>query len=949
MASSPEPRFRSLRIRLVIASIAVATLPLGLFAVVAAQRQADLVTDSVLTRLEGQASAQVGRLTEIVRGDLEIADVIASDPDYRLAIMLGPVAEQEHLSEVLASFADVRSVVRLDTNGRPVAGLPREAVDGFTPDRRAAGPGPAIRAMAAGHGSPSGFVEVGIPGFAGAADAELGRLVVEIDLMAVTAVGLDYTGLSETGETSIAQRNPDGSASFISPLRFRPGAVLSGSVPAERTDLPIIQAVNGVAARFVDSRDYRSEPVLAVTRIEPVSGWGVVVKMDRSEAMYGVDEYRATMLGALATGVALAMIAALIFGERLSRPIREIAFATRRIGRGELDVRIGSDRIDEVGELARSVDSMAARLQDAERVEVQRREEIERVHARLRSVFDAVAEAILDVDDGFVVVEANPAAERLFGRDVIGQPLCRLFVPNRRGSRFVDPMVDLLTNAIEPLAGEAGDVGPRTDRVSSETPLLIIHDDGLRHVQALAAWHDGASRGLSLVIRDETQRFEQQRALRHQASHDALTGLLNRGEVVRLLEEDRAGDRRIGAVFFIDLDRFKIVNDAHGHAVGDEVLRAIATRLRSLTREPDMLARYGGDEFVLLCTACESDDQAMVLADRLSDALRRPITTSVGPMRLSGSIGVVTKSALDCSAGEALVRADLAMYRAKDLGRDRFATFTVELADRSAERNSLELALREAIEGDELTLHYQPVVDLGAGAVTGFEALARWNRAGTPVSPAEFIPVAEETGLIVPLGRQLMRRAMTDTATWQDAVPGCGVAINLSARELAEEDLVDAVQVMLAESGVRPELITFEVTETAVMEQLDVAVSRLDALRSMGLRISLDDFGTGFSSLSHLRRLPVDTVKIDRSFVAELDQPDAQADVVAVVLGLGGSLGLFVIAEGVETDEQAAAYRDSGGTFAQGFRFARPQPVEQAVGGIPAVLRILHELSSTRA
>ncbi len=945
MASSPEPRTRSLRVRLVIAAIATATLPLGLFAIVAAQRQADLVTEGALTRLEGQASAQVGRLTEIVRGDLEIADRIASDPDYRLAIAQGSIAEENHLRQEIASFADVRSIVRLDLMGRPVAGTPRSAVDTFTADRSAPGPGAAIRAALSQDDSPSGFVEVDITGFDGVPDPLLGRLVVEIDLIAVTAVGLDYTGLSETGETSIAQRNADGSASFLAPLRFRPGAVLAGAIPPERTDLPVIQAVNGVTARFVDSHDYRAEPVLAVTKVEPVSGWGVVVKMDRSEALHGVDEYRATMLGALAVGVALAVIAALIFGERLSRPIREIALATRRLGRGELDVRIGSARTDEVGELARSVDTMAARLQEAERVELQRRREIERVHGRLRSVFDAVAEAILDVDDGFVVVEANPAAELLFGRDVIGQPLSRLFVPSRRGSEAIDPLAMLLANAIDPLDDADGEAA---DRSAQDTPLLITRDDGLRHVQALAAWHGGAARGLSLVIRDVTHRLEQQRELRHQASHDALTGLLNRGEVVRLLEQDRAGSGCVGAVFFIDLDRFKIVNDAHGHAVGDEVLSAVAARLRAMTRETDMLARYGGDEFVLLCTACRTDDDATGLAERLSDSLRRPIVTSVGLIRLSASIGVVTPSGLHHSAGETLVRADLAMYRAKDLGRDRFATFTPELADRSAERNSVELALREAIEADELTLAYQPVVDLDAGAVTGFEALARWNLDGVPMSPAEFIPLAEETGLIVPLGRQLMRRAMHDTAGWQDRAPGCGVAINLSARELGEDDLVDAVRVMLAETGVAAELITLEITETAVMEQLDDAVQRLDALRGMGVRISLDDFGTGFSSLSHLRQLPVDTVKIDRSFVAELDQPDAPADVVAVVLGLGGSLGLYVIAEGIETDEQAVAYLASGGTYAQGYRFARPQPVDQAVDSIPAVLRVLQSLADAR-
>ncbi len=931
-----SPHLTSLRVRLILAAIAVAAVPLGLFAVIAAQRQADLATDTAFIRLEGQASAQTARLTQILSADLEVATLLAEDPGLRLAMAQGPVGETNFLTERTASL-DIRSVVRLES-GRAITGVPAAALERF--DSGMISPTSPIVAVDTGGASPSGFVHVAIPGFAGS-DGTGRSLLVEFDLADVTELGRDYSGLSATGETSVAQRNADGSASFVAPLRFRDDAVLNIEVPAHRTDMPVIRAVNGEPARFTDTVDYRNEPVLAVTRSEPVSGWGVVVKMDRAEALDSVGQYRSALVGALVAGVGLAALFAMFLGTRLVRPIRDVVAMTRRIGGGDLDGRIDSRRGDEVGDLARAVDRMAGRLRAADHAARVREAEIGSMHTRMRAVFDGAADAILDVDDGFVVVEANPAAEDLFGAEVVGQPVARLFLPGMRATDPRDPLVRLVE-----VADAAGEDEPGTDRSSEACRLLVAGDHGLRHLTVSASWHRAAdARGLTLIARDETDRIAHQRALRYQASHDALTGLANRTEIVRRLEQALDDDAPL-AVFFVDLDRFKMVNDTQGHAVGDEVLRQTADRLRNLTREADEIARYGGDEFVILCRSCDADQMALATANRLVRALSEPIETGIGPIRLSVSIGVVPPSALECDASEALIRADLAMYRAKDRGRDRYAIYTPDLASAQARRNTLELALRKAIEDGAVDLHYQPVVDLASGSVAGFEALARWELDGQMVSPAEFIPLAEETGLIVPLGRQLLRRAMHATHGWQSRHPGCRVAVNLSARELAEDDLVDAVSVLLGESGVDPALVTLEITETAVMENLGDAVRTLDALRGMGLRISLDDFGTGFSSLSHLRQLPVDTVKIDRTFIAELDDISTTASVVDVVLGLGASLGLFVVAEGIETDAQAVAYRSAGGSFAQGYRFSKPLPLADALDAIPGIHADMREIAA---
>jgi diguanylate cyclase (GGDEF)-like protein len=432
------------------------------------------------------------------------------------------------------------------------------------------------------------------------------------------------------------------------------------------------------------------------------------------------------------------------------------------------------------------------------------------------------------------------------------------------------------------------------------------------------------------------ERTRAQERIAHQATHDALTGLPN-----RVLFQDRLGHalaRRAPraktsiAVCFIDLDRFKSVNDTFGHGVGDELLEQAAERLRSVLRPADTIARMGGDEFVILCEELSGEQEAVRLAGRLQRVFSDPFVLGDSEHVVNASIGVAIGDG-NANANALMRDADSAMYRAKEQGRGRYELCDDELRARALRRAQTERALSRALEGDELELYFQPIVTLNSGEITAVEALLRWHHPELGlIDPEEFIPIAEESGQIIPIGAWVLREACQQAVRWRGrlgAKTPAPIAVNLSARQLAIPELAEVVEQILLETGCPPGDLALELTESAAVSCGALSSDTLAKLRALGVRVLLDDFGTGYSSLNHIRQLPIDTIKIDGSFVRDLRSRQEAKVIVRAIVGMATALGLDVVAEGAESEEQALLASELGCEFGQGYHFAHPMPAAE--------------------
>ncbi len=382
------------------------------------------------------------------------------------------------------------------------------------------------------------------------------------------------------------------------------------------------------------------------------------------------------------------------------------------------------------------------------------------------------------------------------------------------------------------------------------------------------------------------------------------------------------------ALFFIDLDRFKNINDSLGHEAGDRLLQDVARRLRHHLRESDTVARLGGDEFVVLVEDCADPRELNAIAQNILNAVGRPYTLSGREFHVTASIGISTYPADGLDPASLLKNADIAMYLAKDRGKNNFQFYSPQQNAHSFERLALESALRHALERREFVLHYQPKIDIATNRIVGVEALLRWNHPDLGmVTPNQFIPLAEETGLIVPIGRWVLRTACAQSAAWRsEGLPGIRIAVNLSARQFSDDGLIADIADAMAEAGVAPEGLELEITESMVMQNPERAVSTLSRLRELGISVSIDDFGTGYSSLGYLKRFPIDNVKIDRSFIKDLPHDTDDAAITRAVIAMAQSLRIRVVAEGVETREQLEFLRDHQCDECQGYFVSRPLP-----------------------
>jgi diguanylate cyclase (GGDEF)-like protein/PAS domain S-box-containing protein len=461
----------------------------------------------------------------------------------------------------------------------------------------------------------------------------------------------------------------------------------------------------------------------------------------------------------------------------------------------------------------------------------------------------------------------------------------------------------------------------------------IIRKDGtVRSLELSAALirdANGEPVGFRGISRDVTERKRSEERIQYLATHDALTELPNRMMFSQLLNHAIQTGRRYKrqfAVLFIDLDRFKIINDTLGHEAGDQLLKETASRLKQTLRASDTIARLGGDEFVILAEEVSDLKQVSIVAHRILSATLQPMVIMGEECRVTASIGISVFPNDGEDEKSLMKNADMAMYFAKEEGKNNYQFYSKDIKPQSIERLSIETYLRLALEHNELSLHYQAKLDFKTNAITGVEALLRWqNPVLGSVSPVHFIPVAEETGLIVPIGRWVMKTACAQNAAWQrQGLPPVCMAVNLSLRQLTDENLIDDIRAALDESGLVPNRLELEITESMVMHNPVRMIAVLARIKKMGVRLAIDDFGTGYSSLGQIKHFPIDTLKVDRSFIRNIPKDTEDRAITEAILAMGKTLSLTVVAEGVETQEQMDFLRERSCDEMQGYYFSKP-------------------------
>ena len=550
--------------------------------------------------------------------------------------------------------------------------------------------------------------------------------------------------------------------------------------------------------------------------------------------------------------------------------------------------------------------------------DVTERVEAARERTRLGEIIEATTDLVFVFDRDFELQYMNEAAQEFFlesDETVDGFDL-NARIPDWARARLQHEALPALVES-DVWGGEIAFLAA-DDEVAVST-LLIAHRDDAGDVEYVSS-----------ITRDMTDRKQLETRLAHEATHDPLTGLPNRSLLMDRLDMAFGRARRSGtstALIFCDLDDFKLVNDSLGHTRGDEMLVAIAGRLSEAIRPGDTVARFGGDEFVVLAEEIEGADAAGAIAGRLRRAVARPLQIAQSELFVSVSVGIAVVDR-DGADPEALISdADAAMYRAKATGRGHQVVFDQGLRAEAVERLDTETALQRALDRRELRIHYQPIVDLADRRVVGYEALLRWEHPERGLlMPADFIRVAEETGLIVPIGGWVARQACGQLARWRaEGADDIWMAINLSARQLGGEAVVADIDAAIRRVGIPPTALRVEITESLLIENVEQATATLRLLRALGVQVVVDDFGTGYSSLSYLSRFPVDVLKIDKSLVSGLGRDDRDTAIVTAVVGLAHNLGLTAIGEGVEDQQQYDALRELGCDQAQGFHLGRPR------------------------
>lgn len=702
--------------------------------------------------------------------------------------------------------------------------------------------------------------------------------------------------------------------------------------------------------------DVEGAHVVAAVHTVPGRAWSVALIRPWDVVYATVSGMWRGLCAALGLTLCAVLGMAVLFSRHLDGRLGRLFTAIRALRDDNFSISLDNMGADEIGDLGRVLTQTAREMTESRRILLEHQQDLEKM-VQERSLHLRLANSHLQLEVAErtlaqkALVEKQVELENILNTAPIGIALChefRLHAPNIHlllltGYSMSEldglPLTRLMTSrehfqelkAIMTATPPSGAI-PSLESTSSLETEWRCRDGGAARVLLRFTPSGG---GWILTALDISKRKAMEEQLRFMALHDPLTGLGNRTLCLDRLEQALAKQRRnpahLFALLFVDMDRFKVVNDSQGHAVGDELLRLIAARLQLGVRESDTVCRYGGDEFLIIIDELEAAGNAIAISRRLHDAIRQPYAIDGREYQLSSSLGLYLGEAGECRAEQIIQRGNIAMHWAKESGRNCFKVFTKRLMGRALDLLNMETDLRQAIGQQELYLEYQPIVHAD-GRIFGFEALARWRHpVRGRVAPDKFIPVAEETGLIDALGEWVLQTACAATVRLnQELNAALTMSVNISGRQLGQTNFAAKVEAALKQTGVDPAQLKLEITETALMKQLARPLETLGKLRQMGIKLSVDDFGTGYSSLAYLQRLPLNYLKIDRSFVTQLHSSVESQAIVQAILQLGHTLGMRIIAEGVETSAHLDKLQALGCDLYQGYHFARPLPEAEA-------------------
>lgn len=644
-------------------------------------------------------------------------------------------------------------------------------------------------------------------------------------------------------------------------------------------------------------------------------GWGIVIVRDLKTAFEPIQRMKWAILSVELAVVFLVLTVSVFVTRTLTDPILEISQIASRVAQGDFEGRAQSLSKDEIGAFTLTFNQMINDLKK------QRAQLVDKSY--VDSIIGNMINSLIVVDMEGRIKRVNKATLDLLGfieEELIDQKVEKI---------FPDELL-LMVMALKTPAKKGFLSNIETAYLSKSGQLIPVFFSG-----SVMQNQQGAVDGIICVAQDITERKKSVERLNYLASHDALTNLPN-----RTLFYDRLGQaisrvawrNRLVGVLFLDLDRFKVINDTLGHAVGDLLLQEVSKRLGLLLRNGDTVARLGGDEFVIILDDVAKAEDIAKICQKILDSLLKPFFLKGHELFITASIGISLYPNDGRDAETLLKNADTAMYKAKEQGRNNYQHFSPNMNVKALERLSLETNLRRALEREEFFLHFQPFISLATGEIIGMEALIRWRHPDLGmISPAQFIPLAEETGLIVPISDWVLKTACRQNKKWQDAgLRPIRIAVNLSARQFYERDFQKGVISTLRETGLEPHYLELELTEGTIMKSTDATITALDEFHHLGIAVAIDDFGTGYSSLNYLKRFPVDKLKIDQSFVRDIVKDPDDAAITSAIVALGHSLQLKTIAEGVETQEQLAFLQSIQCDEMQGYLFSRPLPADEA-------------------
>ncbi|MHB1174680.1 MAG: putative bifunctional diguanylate cyclase/phosphodiesterase [Sulfuriferula sp.] len=723
----------------------------------------------------------------------------------------------------------------------------------------------------------------------------VGRVVTETPLSTLSGM---FMGVRRSGKTAeLALCASSGANMHCFPTTLNPHVMTLPKRSSKGVPLPMVYALEG-ATGFSITRDYRHQNVVAAYSPIGDLGLGMVLKTDSAELYAPVWNQLRYLLPLMAGILAVALF---LLRWQLSPLVLGLVRSERK----------ARDAI--------------MRLQDSEN--------------RVRAVLENVDEGIVSISATGKIELVNPGAERMFGYssgELTGKNVS-ILMPEPYHSEHDGYLERYLRT------GEAHVIG-----IGREVTAQRSNGESFPIDLRVSEYYLTGRRQFIGTIRDTTERKAAEAKILHLAHYDALTDLPNRRLVQDRIQQTIAWAQRAGiqfAVMFVDLDKFKNINDILGHNAGDQLLQMVAQRLTESLRADDTVGRQGGDEFIVLLASLSTAEDSARVAQKILDALSAPFVINGLGVRTGASIGIAIYPQDGDDIETLLKNSDTAMYHAKEAGRSNYQFFAQEMNAVAAEHSLLESGLREAIGRDELLLHYQPLVNIANGNIVAAEALVRWNHPELGlIAPARFIPVAEDSGMIVPVGDWVLRHACSQLKQWREqGVPLPRMIVNLSPRQFRQKYLVQNFVQILKETGVDPHWLGLEVTENVIMENPEEAIAVLGELKALGIELSLDDFGTGYSSLSYLKRFPIDKLKIDQSFVRDITTDADDEGLVAAIIVMAHQLNIRVVAEGVETGAQLAFLREHGCDEYQGYFFSRPKPATD----LRAILSTLNSISNT--